>query len=158
MELIPTIIESSAKQDLSPNQVNIKLELLGRTLGNKFNELLAYKLNESFTKSIANGDSLGGINLLDIMKFICKDFWKFLFKKQINNLKTNNRGTFILIDLNFKLFENLNQENINFNNYVNYYLNFINGIISGILSNFGYVCNVVNDINFPMVSFNIETQ
>lgn len=28
---------------------------------------------------------------LDAIKFICKDFWSELFKKQIDNLKTNHR-------------------------------------------------------------------
>jgi hypothetical protein len=25
------------------------------------------------------------------MKFLCKDFWQALFKKQVDNLKTNHR-------------------------------------------------------------------
>lgn len=152
IELIPSIIESSKSQNLSDNQINLKLELLGFKLGNKFNEIILFKLNESFTKTDTK------VNLLDIMKFICKDFWKFVFQKQINNLKTNNRGTFILIDVNFKLFDNLNSNSLQFDNYVNYYLNFTNGILRGILHNFGYNCNVNNDVNFPTVNFNIETQ
>ncbi|KAM4119354.1 hypothetical protein ACJW30_03G052300 [Castanea mollissima] len=28
---------------------------------------------------------------LEAIKFICKDFWSELFKKQIDNLKTNHR-------------------------------------------------------------------
>jgi hypothetical protein len=28
---------------------------------------------------------------LDVMKFICKDIWIMVFKKQIDNLKTNHR-------------------------------------------------------------------
>ncbi|XP_070825654.1 trafficking protein particle complex subunit 6b isoform X2 [Chaetodon trifascialis] len=28
---------------------------------------------------------------LDIMKFICKDFWTCVFKKQIDNLRTNHQ-------------------------------------------------------------------
>ena len=28
---------------------------------------------------------------LDVVKFICKDFWIAVFKKQIDNLKTNHR-------------------------------------------------------------------
>lgn len=30
---------------------------------------------------------------LDIMKFICKDFWTCVFKKQIDNLRTNHQVT-----------------------------------------------------------------
>ena len=28
---------------------------------------------------------------LDVVKFICKDLWSIMFKKQIDNLKTNHR-------------------------------------------------------------------
>lgn len=30
---------------------------------------------------------------LDVMKFICKDFWTCVFKKQIDNLRTNHQVT-----------------------------------------------------------------
>ncbi|RLM74486.1 trafficking protein particle complex subunit 6B [Panicum miliaceum] len=39
---------------------------------------------------------------LEAIKFICKDFWSELFKKQIDNLKTNHRGTFVLQDNHFR--------------------------------------------------------
>ncbi|KAL6600566.1 hypothetical protein ACP70R_045366 [Stipagrostis hirtigluma subsp. patula] len=39
---------------------------------------------------------------LEAIKFICKDFWSELFKKQIDNLKTNHRGTFVLQDSRFR--------------------------------------------------------
>lgn len=29
---------------------------------------------------------------LEAIKFICKDLWQLLFRKQIDNLKTNHRG------------------------------------------------------------------
>lgn len=31
------------------------------------------------------------IDTLDIFKFLCKDFWTFLFQKPIDNLKTNHK-------------------------------------------------------------------
>jgi len=31
---------------------------------------------------------------LEAIKFICKDFWSEIFKKQIDNLKTNHRVSF----------------------------------------------------------------
>jgi hypothetical protein len=36
-----------------------------------------------------------------MIKFICKDLWHVLFRKQIDNLKTNHRGTFVLTDNKF---------------------------------------------------------
>lgn len=34
---------------------------------------------------------------LEAIKFICKDFWSELFKKQIDNLKTNHRVSFYFL-------------------------------------------------------------
>lgn len=39
---------------------------------------------------------------LDAIKFICKDLWTLVFRKQIDNLKTNHRGIFVLTDLRFQ--------------------------------------------------------
>ncbi|KAF2768470.1 transport protein particle component [Teratosphaeria nubilosa] len=39
---------------------------------------------------------------LDAIKFICKDLWTLVFRKQIDNLKTNHRGIFVLTDNRFQ--------------------------------------------------------
>lgn len=36
------------------------------------------------------------VDQLDIFKFICKEFWSFVFGKQVDNLKTNHRGVYVL--------------------------------------------------------------
>ena len=35
---------------------------------------------------------------LDIIKFICKDFWMEVYRKTIDKLQTNNRGVYMLQD------------------------------------------------------------
>lgn len=39
---------------------------------------------------------------LDTIKFICKDLWVALFDKQIDNLRTNHRGVYVLQDNAFR--------------------------------------------------------
>lgn len=39
---------------------------------------------------------------LEVIKFVCKDFWQVVFKKQVDNLKTNHRGIYVLQDNNFR--------------------------------------------------------
>lgn len=39
---------------------------------------------------------------LDVIKFLCKDLWTLVFRKQIDNLKTNHRGIYVLTDQHFK--------------------------------------------------------
>ena len=38
---------------------------------------------------------------LDAIKFLCKDLWQLVFRKQIDNLKTNHRGVYVLTDNKF---------------------------------------------------------
>lgn len=35
---------------------------------------------------------------LDMIKFLCKDLWTLVFKKQIDNLKTNHRVFHLVFD------------------------------------------------------------
>ncbi|KAI1844963.1 hypothetical protein JX265_009591 [Neoarthrinium moseri] len=39
---------------------------------------------------------------LDVIKFLCKDLWTLVFRKQIDNLKTNHRGVYVLTDNLFR--------------------------------------------------------
>ncbi|KAI1191337.1 BET3 family protein [Nemania serpens] len=39
---------------------------------------------------------------LDAIKFVCKDLWMLVFKKQVDNLKTNHRGVYVLTDHAFR--------------------------------------------------------
>ncbi|GAA5828928.1 hypothetical protein JCM3770_003523, partial [Rhodotorula araucariae] len=35
---------------------------------------------------------------LEVVKFICKDVWSALYDKQVDNLRTNHRGVYVLLD------------------------------------------------------------
>ncbi|GAV82202.1 TRAPP domain-containing protein [Cephalotus follicularis] len=107
---------------------------------------------------------------LEAIKFICKDFWSELFKKQIDNLKTNHRGTFVLQDNRFRWLTHLsldptteNTEDPNGRSenkgaqVASMHLYFPCGIIRGALSNLGIPCAVSADIsNLPQCSFVIR--
>ncbi|CAL9003493.1 unnamed protein product, partial [Prunus brigantina] len=99
---------------------------------------------------------------LDAIKFICKDFWSELFKKQIDNLKTNHRGTFVLQDNRFRWVSrmsldpssengDLSQENSEAADESkaaqepNMHLHFSCGVIKGALHNLGIACAVSAD-------------
>ena len=47
-----------------------------------------YKFCSRYTRDKAR---LG--QTLEVIKFICKDFWQAVFRKQVDNLKTNHRVT-----------------------------------------------------------------
>lgn len=42
------------------------------------------------------------IEQLDVVKFLCKEFWATAFGKSIDNLKTNHRGVYVLQDQDFR--------------------------------------------------------
>ncbi|XP_033985079.1 trafficking protein particle complex subunit 6b isoform X2 [Trematomus bernacchii] len=67
---------------------------------------------------------------LDIMKFVCKDFWTCVFKKQIDNLRTNHQ-----------------------------YLAFSCGLVRGALSNLGVKSIVTAEVSImPACKFQIMIQ
>ncbi|KAL1833412.1 hypothetical protein DCAR_0103498 [Daucus carota subsp. sativus] len=112
---------------------------------------------------------------LEAIKFICKDFWSELFKKQIDNLKTNHRGTFVLQDNRFRWLSRVSnpildeasakdpealaqnkaaQAETSAAQATSMLLYFPCGIIRGALSNLGIPCAVSADIsNLPTCSF-----
>ncbi|XP_004401044.1 PREDICTED: trafficking protein particle complex subunit 6A isoform X1 [Odobenus rosmarus divergens] len=40
---------------------------------------------------------------LDILKFLCRDLWVAVFQKQMDSLRTNHQGTYVLQDNSFPL-------------------------------------------------------
>jgi Transport protein particle (TRAPP) component len=45
-----------------------------------------------------------------VIKFLCKDLWTIAFRKQIDNLKTNHRGIYVLTDNTFKPLSRMSME------------------------------------------------
>ncbi|KAI3925139.1 hypothetical protein MKW98_009789 [Papaver atlanticum] len=113
---------------------------------------------------------------LEAIKFICKDFWSELFKKQIDNLKTNHRGTFVLQDNRFRWLTRMSIDPVpvtvtdsssqdppavatenKAEQATSMHLYFPCGIIRGALSNLGIPCAVSADMsNLPSCSFVIR--
>ncbi|KAJ8308711.1 hypothetical protein KUTeg_013585 [Tegillarca granosa] len=134
-----------------------KLESLGFRVGQS--------LVERFTK-----DSSRFKDELDTMKFICKDFWNSVYKKQIDNLRTNHQspscelfpfgylhcfeivlqllllGVYVLQDNKFRFLTQLS----NGKQYMDsapMYLAFPCGMIRGALSNLGINCIVTAEVS-----------
>lgn len=71
-----------------------KLDVLGYEVG--------YRLAERYSK-----DQPWIVEQLDIIKFICKEFWTALFKKQVDKLQTNYKGVYVLHDMSFRWIQHL---------------------------------------------------
>jgi trafficking protein particle complex subunit 6 len=53
-------------------------------------ERLGYRVGQGLSERFSR-DRPRFTDQLDVIKFICKDLWSVVFKKQIDNLKTNHR-------------------------------------------------------------------
>ena len=94
---------------------------------------------------------------LDIVKFICKDFWEAVFHKKIDKLQTNHRGVFVLSDYSFKWLEKYASDDMAAKQAAVRLLFLPCGIVRGALANLGYSSIVNADFNtLPSCTFNVR--
>ncbi|KAF2669299.1 transport protein particle component [Microthyrium microscopicum] len=97
---------------------------------------------------------------LDVIKFLCKDLWTLVFKKQIDNLKTNHRGVYVLTDNSFRPLSkmSLEQGREGMMAQAQPFLYFPAGLIRGALASMGIVATVqAESIELPGATFQIRT-
>lgn len=127
--------------------VTDKLETMGFSVG--------HRLCERYTKDI-----VWLAEQMDCMKFLCKEFWLAVFKKQIDKLQTDNKGKYVLHDSQFRMLshfsivDSMPQEE--FLAQARVYVAFSVGLIRGALSNLGVIATVKADITkMPAIQFTI---
>ncbi|UZJ54318.1 hypothetical protein CBS101457_003638 [Exobasidium rhododendri] len=131
-------------------EVIIRLEAIGSHVGANFAERLSR-------------DRTSFLTTLDVLKFICKDVWTAIWDKQVDNLRTNHRGVYVLQDNHFKpLFRlslpnspTVSQELVTISKLQ---LAFPVGIIRGALARLGVTSSVVAETNqIPQCTFHVKT-
>ncbi|TDH69327.1 hypothetical protein CCR75_003937 [Bremia lactucae] len=128
--------------------VVIKLEAMGYDVGCRYAERAARERPRM-------------IEPLDVIKFVCKDFWIAIFKKQIDKLQTNHRGVFVVQDFSFRWLAGISaatdQET---REMALLFLVFPCGMIRGALANLGLSAIVNADVPdvraLPGCLFNIK--
>lgn len=138
------LYDDADRTDVSQAEVDVtKLEELGFVTGQKFAE----KLTKDYSRFKDE---------LDIIKFICKEFWSGLFGKQIDNLRTNHQGVYVLLDQRFKFISRISNSR-QFNDQMPRYLTFTCGLTRGALANLGLEAVVTADIlTSPAVKFQLQ--
>lgn len=95
---------------------------------------------------------------LDTMKFICTDFWTAIYKKQIDNLRTNHQGVYVLQDNGFRFLTRIS-EGRQYLEMAPRYVAFTCGVIRGSLANLGVNCLVTAEVQaMPLCKFHIQVQ
>ncbi|MCJ1395255.1 Trafficking protein particle complex subunit 33 [Xylographa bjoerkii] len=72
-------------------------------------ETLGYRVGQGLVERFSR-ERPRFMDTLDVIKFLCKDMWTLLFRKQIDNLKTNHRGVYVLTDNSFKPFSRMSMQ------------------------------------------------
>ena len=122
------ILKHKEKQSPFAELIN-DVSQIGQSIGRKIIDLLVRDMQVKFQTQ------------LDTMKFICTEFWKFTFAKAVDNLRTNNAGTFIMTDDSFKFIARVSSsdhESREFKDKIKTYEAFVVGLIKGALVNLGY--------------------
>ncbi|RAK96428.1 uncharacterized protein BO80DRAFT_458967 [Aspergillus ibericus CBS 121593] len=156
IELVP-MAERMAKElasgEKSPDDEEIRETTFFRL------ESLGYRVGQGLAERRFSRDRPRFADNLDIIKFLCKDLWTILFKKQVDNLKTNHRGVYVLTDNSFRPFARMSTsvrgEAVSM---AQAYLWFPCGVIRGALSNLGITTTVqAESAELPGATFQIKT-
>ncbi|GAA5916444.1 hypothetical protein JCM5296_006565 [Sporobolomyces johnsonii] len=95
---------------------------------------------------------------LEVVKFICKDVWVALYDKQVDNLRTNHRGVYVLLDGRFAPLGRVSGAEGEVGRWVRFLLAFPAGIIRGALANLGVTATVTGEsAGLPQATFQIKT-
>ncbi|KIW27036.1 uncharacterized protein PV07_06817 [Cladophialophora immunda] len=142
------------------DSVYVRLERLGFRVGEGLSERIS-RDRPRFNQAGLNGANVGNVNdhHLDVIKFLCKDIWGVVWRKQVDNLKTNHRGVFVLTDNKFRPLTRMSMANhAEALQRARPYLFFPCGIIRGVLSSLGIKATVqAETIELPGAVFQITT-
>ncbi|KAI0757475.1 transport protein particle component [Daedaleopsis nitida] len=96
---------------------------------------------------------------LDTIKFICKDIWNACWEKQVDNLRTNHRGVYVLQDNSFKPLTRISgwEGRAESLRGAKVYVAMPAGIIRGALSRLGFQATVVPEVTtLPQCTFQVK--
>ncbi|KAH9487368.1 Trafficking protein particle complex subunit 6B [Psilocybe cubensis] len=132
--------------DEEEEPVRQRLEAIGMHVGSNFSERLC-RDRAMFSET------------LDAIKFICKDVWAACWDKQVDNLRTNHRGVYVLQDNSFKPISRLSswESRADAIKRARLYAAMPAGIIRGALQRLGYTGAVIPEItSMPQCTFQIK--
>ncbi|XP_030854494.1 trafficking protein particle complex subunit 6b [Strongylocentrotus purpuratus] len=143
MEIVNFVQRTTSPDD--KDKVISKLEQMGYRVGQS--------LIEKFTRESPRFSSE-----LDIIKFVCKDLWNGVYKKQVDNLRTNHQGVYVLQDNKFRLLTQMSSGK-QYMEAAPQYLAFPCGLIRGGLANLGVNCVVTAEVStMPACKFQVMIQ
>jgi hypothetical protein len=132
--------------DEEEEAVRVRLEAIGVHVGANFTERLC-RDRSIFSET------------LDSIKFICKDIWSACWDKQVDNLRTNHRGVYVLQDNSFKPISRLSswEGRADALKKARIYVALSAGVIKGSLLRLGYNGTVTPELtSLPQCTFQVK--
>ncbi|KAF8220814.1 transport protein particle component [Tricholoma matsutake] len=121
-------------------------------------EGIGMHVGANFTERLCRDKPLFG-DTLDAIKFICKDIWAAFWDKQVDNLRTNHRGVYVLQDNAFKPISRISswEGRAEAVRRARLYVTMPAGIIRGALSRLGFQSTVVPEVtSLPQCTFQVK--
>ncbi|KAJ7505394.1 TRAPP complex subunit trs33 [Mycena galericulata] len=121
-------------------------------------EAIGLHVGANFTERLCRDRPLFG-ETLDAIKFICKDIWAACWDKQVDNLRTNHRGVYVLQDNSFKPVSRISswEGRADAIRRAKLYAAMPAGIIRGALSRLGFQTTVSPEItSLPQCTFQVK--
>ncbi|KAL8941677.1 MAG: hypothetical protein Q9211_001721 [Gyalolechia sp. 1 TL-2023] len=121
-------------------------------------DTLGYRVGQGLVERFSR-DRPRFTDTLDMIKFLCKDIWTIVFRKQIDNLKTNHRGVYVLTDNAFRPFARMSMSSRTEAVLgAQPFLGFPCGVIRGALAGMGINATVQAETSeLPGATFQIRT-
>lgn len=146
VNLVQQPLARDSQQDSAEEALKTRLEGLGSRVGASLVERLV-RDRPRFTDT------------LDSVKFICKDIWMAVWEKQVDNLRTNHRGVYVLQDNAFKPLMRISSPEGSADALAKakLYLAFHAGLLRGALARLGLQGTVVPEVTtLPQCVFQIK--
>jgi len=90
-EFVAYLARSHEAGRCGSEELAAKLEAAGFAVGRRYAERLALALGKKPPGEV-----------LDVVKFVCRELWQEVHLKTVDKLQTNNRGVFVLQDFNYR--------------------------------------------------------
>eukprot|EP00045_Choanoeca_perplexa_P005647 m.47467 g.47467 ORF g.47467 m.47467 type:complete len:164 (+) comp13227_c0_seq3:150-641(+) len=95
-------------------------------------------------------------NELDMVKLVCKEVWTQMYGKGIDNLRTNHRGVYVLVDNRFPALTGVHLDVVEQSD-IELMMAFHEGVVEGGFQTLGFTASVSADLSaLPACSFNLN--
>ncbi|KXS21596.1 transport protein particle component [Gonapodya prolifera JEL478] len=121
-------------------------------------EMMGYRVGQALVERLTRDRPRFG-DTLDVVKYVCKDLWTAAFRKQIDNLKTNHKGVYVLTDNNFRWLLRMSTEGGpgDASRKAYPFLAFPCGLVRGALANLGISAAVGAEVALiPQCTFHVK--